>query len=164
MKISFTIMIPTKRNSSKPFRVGFTKKTRGLLCLLSSEPTSILKLLCPVVWTVLPCKLEVDVGSGCSGCWVTGQAWNCHHGLRKIWDGWFWLSRRKECILRERNSVRSTHLLTCNREEVRLHRTMASMGSKPAVWESVPESSTDPDLRVQWAQPLMPPCLERALL
>lgn len=48
--------------------------------------------------------------------------------------------------------MRSTHLLTCNREEVRLHRPWPAW-AVPAVWESVPESSTDPDSWVQWVQP-----------
>lgn len=48
--------------------------------------------------------------------------------------------------------MRSTHLLTCNREEVRLHRPWPAW-AVPAIGKgSVPESSTDPDPWVQWVQ------------
>lgn len=59
--------------------------------------------------------------------------------------------------------MRSTHLLTCNREEVRLHRPWPAW-AVPAVWEvylSLPQTLTR---GFSGYNPLMPPCLESLTL
>lgn len=52
--------------------------------------------------------------SGCTGLKLSLM-------LRKIWDGWFWLSRRKECICGERHSwVRPILLNALGKKEDRV--------------------------------------------
>lgn len=68
----------------------------------------------PVNWSWCWC--------GCNGCWVTGQAWNCHSCSERsemVDSGWAGVKNASE---RRETAVRATHPLTCSREEVRLHR------------------------------------------